>query len=139
MSGSRLHEFVRQRAAGCCEYCQLPQFASAIPFEIDHVIARKHDGLTEESNLALSCWYCNSAKGPCVGGVESDTGDFIRLFHPRRDSWDAHFAWEGAVLVDLSSVGRVTIRVLQINDPYLLSLRASLIDENEFPPASRQP
>ncbi len=137
MSGLRLYEFVRERAAGCCEYCQLPQFASAIPFEIDHIIARKHGGLTEESNLALSCWYCNSAKGPCVGGIESPGGAFTRLFHPRRDPWDSHFAWDGAVLSGRTEVGRVTIRVLHMNDPFLVSLRAALIEEDEFPPSNR--
>jgi hypothetical protein len=29
---------VRQRAAGRCEYCRLPQKATHIPFEIDHII-----------------------------------------------------------------------------------------------------
>jgi 5-methylcytosine-specific restriction endonuclease McrA len=50
-----LERLVRQRAEGRCEYCRLPQLASEVPFEIDHIIARHHKGRTAGSNLALSC------------------------------------------------------------------------------------
>ena len=30
---------VAKRAAYCCEYCQLPEPLTALPFQIDHVIA----------------------------------------------------------------------------------------------------
>jgi 5-methylcytosine-specific restriction endonuclease McrA len=30
------------RADNQCEYCQLPQSATALPHEIDHIRARKH-------------------------------------------------------------------------------------------------
>lgn len=55
--GASLTQHVRERAAGRCEYCRLPQAGSNIPFEIDHIIARKHGGRTLTSNLALTCWY----------------------------------------------------------------------------------
>ena len=48
---------VRRRAGECCEYCRLPQSHSAIPFEINHVIARKHGGPTADGNLALACYF----------------------------------------------------------------------------------
>jgi len=48
---------VRQRARECCEYCHLPQAHSAIPFELDHIIAKKHQGPTTEENLALACFF----------------------------------------------------------------------------------
>jgi 5-methylcytosine-specific restriction endonuclease McrA len=50
---------VRERARSRCEYCRLPEAFSAIPFEIDHIVAQKHGGPTREENLALSCFYCN--------------------------------------------------------------------------------
>jgi 5-methylcytosine-specific restriction endonuclease McrA len=52
---------VQQRAAQSCEYCRLPQAHSAIPFEIDHIRAKKHSGPTNDENLALACFFCNSA------------------------------------------------------------------------------
>src|SRR5271157_5775121 len=54
-----LERLVRQRAAGRCEYCRLPQAGTRVPLEIDHVIARKHRGRTVSGNLALSCYYWN--------------------------------------------------------------------------------
>jgi len=55
-----LERLVRDRADGRCEYCRLPQAGSRAPFEIDHIIARKHRGRTVAGNLALSCVYCNA-------------------------------------------------------------------------------
>jgi hypothetical protein len=54
-----LVRLVRQRADGRCEYCRLPQAASGVPFEIDHIIARHHGGRTVAGNLADSCMYFN--------------------------------------------------------------------------------
>jgi hypothetical protein len=48
---------VRERALGRCEYCRLPQRATHVPFETDHIISRKHGGRTVASNLAHACWY----------------------------------------------------------------------------------
>jgi hypothetical protein len=128
-----LAKLVRERAGLCCEYCQLSQDASSIPFEIDHIIAQKHRGMTEPDNLAWSCFYCNSAKGPNIAGL-TDDGELVALFHPRRDRWSEHFHWEGARLIGLSAVGRATIAVLNINSPDQLLLRESLMREGLFPP-----
>ena len=82
-----LVELVWARARSSCEHCQLPQSLSAIPFEIDHILAQKHGGPTNDSNLALSCFYCNSYKGPNIAGVDPVSGRIVRLYHPRRDRW----------------------------------------------------
>jgi hypothetical protein len=86
-----LDRLVRQRAGGRCEYCRLPQAASGVPFEIDHIIARQHRGRTTASNLAVSCAYCNGHKGPNLTGIDPATGKLTRLFHPRRHKWSHHF------------------------------------------------
>jgi 5-methylcytosine-specific restriction endonuclease McrA len=65
---------IRDRAARCCEYCRLPQVLSSIPFEIDHIISRKHRGESTPENLALSCFYCNSYKGPNIAGKNISNG-----------------------------------------------------------------
>jgi 5-methylcytosine-specific restriction endonuclease McrA len=70
-----------------CEYCHLPQRFSKLTFPIDHVIARQHHGPTIESNLALACGFCNRHKGPNIAGLDPQTRQLTRLFHPRRDSW----------------------------------------------------
>lgn len=125
---------VHERAKDCCEYCQLPQEASSIPFEIDHIIAQKHRGVSEESNLALACFYCNSAKGSNIAGRDPQTDLLTRLYNPREDLWHEHFAWSGDELAGGTDVGRTTIDVLRINDIDSVILRRSLMAEGIFPP-----
>src|SRR5262245_51543155 len=110
-----LETLVWDRARGCCEYCRMPQQLDRLPFEIDHIIARVHGGPTRASNLALSCFLDNSYKGTNLSGIDPHTGRIVRLFHPRRHSWDRHFQWEGPVLVGRTAIGRATIVVLRIN------------------------
>jgi cation diffusion facilitator CzcD-associated flavoprotein CzcO len=105
-----------------------------LTFPVDHVIARQHHGATTESNLALACGYCNLHKGPNIAGIDPQTGNLTRLFHPRSDKWREHFRLDGAVVVGLSDVARATISVLAINHPIQTAVRQTLIDEGEFPP-----
>ena len=79
-----LPPYVRQRAAGRCEYCRLPQAATSVPFEIDHIIARKHRGGTVAGNLALACWYGNRFKGSDIAGRDPKTRKLTKLFNPRK-------------------------------------------------------
>jgi HNH endonuclease len=128
-----LQQFVWERAGQRCEYCQVPADTALLPFQIDHIIAEKHGGLTTVDNLALSCERCNSHKGPNIAGFLS--GVHVPLFSPRKDRWEDHFEWAGPLLVGKTPVGRVTIEVLAINLPYRIALRAALIEEGiMFPP-----
>src|SRR5207253_8895593 len=68
-----LEEFVRARAAQCCEYCCMPQELDRIPFELDHIIALVHGGAAQAGNLALSYWHCNCYKGPNLAGIDPST------------------------------------------------------------------
>jgi hypothetical protein len=63
-----LVEVVWDRAESRCEYCQLAQDDDVITFEIDHVLAQSHGGMTKASNLALACFLDNSYKGPNLSG-----------------------------------------------------------------------
>lgn len=127
-----LDRLVRQRAEGRCEYCRLPQAGSRVPFEIDHIIARKHGGKTLAGNLAVTCIYCNSYKGPNISGIDPATGKITRLYHPRRHKWSRHFEWGGGVLIGRTAIGRTTIRVLEINLTNLVALRETLMDDGRF-------
>ena len=129
-----LIRLIRQRANGCCEYCQMPQAFDAASFEIDHIISRKHLGHTVASNLCLSCFYCNSFKGSDIAGLERKTRQLTPLFNPRRHRWSRHFRWQGAYLVGRTPIGRVTIALLHINDHYRVELLEELIEDGVFPP-----
>ncbi len=126
---------VWQRASGRCEYCQLSQENHDLPFEVDHIIAEHHEGLTRAGNLCLACFACNRHKGPNVAGVDSKTKKITPLFNPRKHKWSRHFQWDGPKLVGLTPIGRATIIALKINLNHRVDLRSGLIKEGVFPPA----
>lgn len=128
-----LTRLVWRRAKACCEYCQTPQAADDAAFEIDHIIARKHSGTAVPSNLCLSCYYCNSFKGSDLAGIDPKTRKLTPLFNPRRHAWPRHFRWRAAYLTGRTSIGRVTVTLLHINDDYRVELREGLIEEGIFP------
>jgi HNH endonuclease len=125
---------VWERARGRCEYCRIGQEFEKATYEIDHIISRKHDGLTVSENLALSCPHCNAFKGSDISGLDPKTRKLTPLFHPRRQKWTRHFRWEGPYLAGRTASGRVTVAVLKINDPFRVELREELIEEGVFPP-----
>jgi len=121
-----LRQLVRGRARGVCEYCRFPEEFSFNPFQIDHIIAEKHEGPTVEWNLAWSCFYCNTYKGPNISGWDTEQDAIVRLFHPRKDSWADHFQWEGPILLGKTQVGVATVKVLRINHVDAISVRRAL-------------
>ena len=112
-----LRQLIYQRASGRCEYCLIPEAVTFGGHEIDHIIAQKHGGPTTADNLALSCVLCNKLKGSDIASVDPISGDLVPLFHPRRDRWSEHFQIKGAQLIPLTPIGRVTVRLLQLNHP----------------------
>ena len=128
-----LRRLVFERVCGQCEYCTMPSDWDPLPFCIDHIIAQQHAGPTIESNLALSCFSCNTHKGPNIAGLDPETGQLTRLFHPRTDTWSEHFEWIGPELRGKSPIGRVTLQVLNINDPVRVEHRRLLMQEGVFP------
>ena len=110
----------------------MPEAFYKSPFQIDHIISRQHGGESSIENVAFSCFHCNTHKGPNVAGLDPETGEVVRLFHPRTDVWARHFQWAGAALIGVTVVGRVTIGVLAINDSDYVAARLALIEEGGF-------
>jgi hypothetical protein len=132
-----MHASVRalvwERAKGRCEYCRLHQDDSDfLTFHVEHVVSRQHRGKDNIENLCLACGECNWAKGPNLSGMLK--GKIVPLFHPRRQAWKDHFRWQGARLIGKTPIGKVTVQVLNINDPRRVILRRNLINEGRFPP-----
>jgi hypothetical protein len=117
-----------------CDYCRMLQAFDLLPFQVDHVIARKHGGSNQLRNLAIACFHCNSYKGPNIAGIDPQTKRITRLFHPREDKWESHFRWKGAELVGRTAVGRVTIAVLRLNHAERVAIRLALAKAGLFPP-----
>jgi hypothetical protein len=53
-------------------------------------------------------------------------GQLVPLFHPRRDRWAHHFAWEGTLLVARTAVGRATVHLLAMNEWQRIEVRQNL-------------
>ena len=120
------------RAAGRCEYCRFPMAVSRLPFHCDHIIAEKHGGPTDDSNLAWACFRCNLTKGPNIAGLDPVDGALTRLFHPRQDKWEDHFEWNTAWLRGKTAIGRATITVLEINGADVVAVRESVLAEGAW-------
>ena len=128
-----LRQWVRTRAGECCEYCGLQkQQAPFAQFHVDHIIARQHGGTDEPDNLALACHRCNHHKGPNLTGIDPENNEIVRLFNPRQEAWDEHFALQGLLVIGLTPVGRTTVRVLAMNAPDRIQLRAELLENDEL-------
>ncbi len=121
-----LRQFVRTRALEKCEYCRFPEAHAFNPFQVDHIIAEKHGGLLVEINLAWSCFYCNTYKGPNIASWYALRDEVVRLYHPRKDTWRDHFQWHGVVLEGRTPIGSVTIEVLRINHIDAIAVRREL-------------
>ncbi len=128
-----LRRQVIERANGCCEYCLLHQDDNIFSHEIDHITAEKHYGETVLNNLSLSCLDCNRHKGSDLTSIDLQTGEVVRLFHPRLDNWDEHFRLDGARIIPLTAKGRVTVSLLQMNSDEQVAKRTELIELGRYP------
>jgi hypothetical protein len=129
-----LRRVVRERTNNCCEYCRIAQGSATINFPIDHVIAEKHGGKTESSNLCLSCYSCNSYKGSDVGSIDWSSGQqFVPLYNPRQQKWDDHFTLDGPRIQPRTNTGQVTSSLLRFNTPERIEERELLISIGEYP------
>jgi HNH endonuclease len=128
---------LQQRAQHACEYCRLPQRASLLPHQIDHIIAQQHMGSNEENNLCLCCLRCNLKKGPNIASTDPEAGHAYRivaLFHPRKQRWHAHFQLqEDGRIEGVTPVGRATVRLLDFNAEERVQLRRLLMRQGWRP------
>lgn len=125
---------VRQRAGNCCEYCLLSQSGQLVSFQIDHIIAVKHDGTDEDDNLCLACYDCNIYKGSDVAALDPLTRAATRLYDPRQQVWDEHFTLKpDATISGLTPEGRTTVRVLRINDTERVNQRLGEMAVGDYP------
>jgi hypothetical protein len=122
----RLRNQVRDRASDRCEYCGTRQCDDRLPFQVDHIIAEFHHGITALENLAWSCFDCNVYKGTNLAGVDPSSNRIVPLFNPRNEHWNEHFEWSGPRLTAKSPTGRATIEVLRINLPSRIAHRQLL-------------
>jgi hypothetical protein len=130
-----LRREVAERAGLRCEYCLMPEIELFAGCEVDHIISRKHGGLTHSANLASSCERCNRAKGTDIGSISGRAQQFLRFFNPRIDRWHDHFRLDGAKIEPLTDIGEITARLLRFNVPDRLLQREALQRIGAYPRA----
>jgi hypothetical protein len=128
-----LRRQARERAQNRCEYCLLHEDDAYLPFEVDHIIAEKRGGVTLIENLAWACALCNRYKGTDLASIDPQSGRLIALFHPRRQQWRRHFRVVNGTIEPLTAAGRATVRLLRLNQPERVLVRAMLIGMGRYP------
>lgn len=124
---TNLRRYIEERASFICEYCLLDSSLSFFPHEVDHIIAVKHGGKTDQDNLALACWRCNRYKGTDLGSFDPQTNIFSFLFNPRLQNWSERFTVEETKIVGLTPEGCTTSNLLQLNSDERLTERGRLL------------
>ena len=140
MSSAYIPRELRQRVADQaghrCGYCRSSEEVTGLAMEIEHLMPRALGGLTREENLWLACSACNSFKGHRISGRDPQSGRMVRLFNPRKQSWNEHFAWtdSGTRIRDRTAVGRATVRALRLNRSLLVQARRAWVKAGLHPP-----
>lgn len=131
-----LRREVVARAGNCCEYCLVSQEDRLMPYEVDHIIAEKHGGATQQGNLCWSCYLCNGYKGSDIGSIDwGGDGELTPLYNPRRHLWADHFRLNPttAHLDPLTPEGRVTVFLLRLNSDEHVVSRRLLMQLGRYP------
>ena len=131
-----LRKSIADRGRHRCAYCLSAEAVVGTPMEIDHIVPESLGGETQEDNLCLACALCNSHKGDRITARDPVTGNVVRLFDPLRQVWLEHFAWseDGTRVVGLTSIGRATVVVLNLNRAPLVKARTRWVEVGWHPP-----
>lgn len=131
-----VRDFVATRANGRCEYCQCPEAYAIHSFTIEHIFPRQLGGNNSLDNLAWACSGCNSIKHTKTKGIDPQTGQTAKLFHPRQQQWQKHFSWsqDFTKVMGKTKCGRATVETLQLNRRGVANLRRLLVTEGCHPP-----
>ena len=127
---------VLQRAKERCEYCLSRSDLLGAELEIEHIIPESLGGTSSFDNLCASCATCNRHKGSRIREMDAETGQNVRLFHPRRQRWNRHFRWsqDGVQIIGKTKCGRATVKALQMNRQRLVRARRLWVTWSEHPP-----
>jgi hypothetical protein len=94
-----------------------------------HIIpVKRHNGSNALSNLAWACLDCNTFKGSDIAAYDELTKELTPLFNPRTQKWDEHFEIHNFIIVGMTAIGRVTVRLLLMNDPERIEARRSYLE-----------
>jgi HNH endonuclease len=119
-----------------CAYCHTAGAITGAQLVVDHIIPQAAGGQTVWGNLCLACHSCNEFKGAQSKARDPRTGRHVSLFHPRQHEWREHFRWsqDGSEIVGLTSVGRATVAMLNLNHFFVVHARRRWVLVGWHPP-----
>jgi hypothetical protein len=126
-------QVVASRANFACEYCLVAEADAYFRFQVEHVISRKHGGLSELENLAFACVFCNRYKGSDIASLKPSTDKLVRFYNPRTMRWREHFRLNRVFIEPLTEIGEATIRILRMNADDQLLERQVLSRRGRYP------
>lgn len=132
-----IRERIAIQAKRRCGYCLTAEAIVVTPMELDHIVARALGGLTvEEKNLWLACSLCKDHKADRIAALDVISGEIVRLFNPRTQSWLEHFQWSagGDLIIGLTPTGRATVSALNMNRACLVVARRAWVAVGWHPP-----
>ena len=134
-------EALRARVAAAdrqrCAYCLTGEAITGLPLTIDHIQPTALGGETAFDNLCLACRSCNEFKASRNSGIDPLTGNEMPLFHPRRQRWNEHFAWnaDASRIEGLTPIGRATVVTLRMNSSVIVAARTRWVLVGWHPPS----
>lgn len=131
-----LRSKISEQAKHRCGYCLSSEAVVGAPMELDHIIPQSLGGLDEERNLWLACPLCNQHKADRIAALDPITGEIVRLYNPRYENWNEHFAWtaDGERIIGRTPTGRATATALKLNRPSLVIARRAWFLVGWHPP-----
>lgn len=132
---SEIFRQVRDRAAGRCEYCRMHESLQGATYHVEHVRPQSIGGASSLDNLAWACPSCNLHKSDRIVIRDTQSGDEVPLFDPRRDAWDAHLHFSRFEIVGTTPVGRALIDAFGLNSERRIRIRQAEAIFNLFPPS----
>lgn len=131
-----LRKRVSQQAHHRCGYCLRSEELMGMPMTIEHIIPQALGGPTTEENLWLACPSCNQFKGAQIQAHDPQSDGTVKLFNPRLQVWDEHFAWstDGTQMIGKTPCGRATVIALQMNNPEIIVTRRLWVSAGWWPP-----
>lgn len=125
-----------ERAGGRCEYCQLNERYAGALHEVSYITPAKHGGTGNPDNLCLICLPCSHQKGADTASIDPDSRDemvIIPLFNPRLHVWSDHFRVVEGRIEPLTATGRITVKMLDFNNPLRVEIRRRLQRIGRYP------
>src|SRR5213593_2531674 len=101
-----------------------------IDFLVGHIPARDLADFQASQEARNRVWTLIATD---VGSVLQTSRTFTRLFNPRIDRWDEHFALDESRIIGLTEVGQVTVNLLRLNDDERVLERRFLGRIGEYP------